>query len=253
MAAIDINCDLGEGFGIYRAAPEEDIFPLITSANIACGFHAGDAHTMRKAVELCVRHGVALGAHPGTPDLQGFGRRPLEMTAREIEDCVLYQIGALESFARAAGTRIRHVKPHGWIYNEAAANWEMAVAVGRAVRASSADLILFGLSGSRSIDAARQLGLACAREAFIDRSYEPDGSLTPRKVPGALILDPAQAAKQAVGLAVSGRVQCRGGSLLEIAVDTLCVHGDNPAVLDILALVRQRLTEKGVDLRAVSG
>jgi UPF0271 protein len=251
MPRIDINCDLGEGFGVYQVGQDERVFPLITSANIACGFHAGEPVTMQRSVELAIRHHVSIGAHPGTPDLVGFGRRRMDLLPEEIESILLYQIGALDAMARAHGAALRHVKPHGWLYNEAARNLELARVIARAVKRVSPRLILFGLSGSLSIRAAEEEGVPFAREAFVDRAYLQDGTLAPRSRPGALITNPARAAFQALRLAQGAKVVCLQSGEIPVAADTLCVHGDNPAVIRILREVRKVLREHKVQASAL--
>ena len=250
MLRIDINCDLGEGFGVYQVGQDEQIFPLITSANIACGFHAGDPVTMRRSVELAIRHHVSIGAHPGTPDLVGFGRRRMDLLPEDIENNLIYQIGALDAMARAQGTALRHVKPHGWLYNEAAKNLDLARVIVRAVKMVFSHLVIFGLSGSYLIQAAQEEGVPFAREAFVDRAYLQDGSLAPRKTPGALITNPAQAAAQVLRLVKGEKVVCLGRGEVQVAADTLCVHGDNPEVIRILSEVRKVLREHKVQAAA---
>jgi UPF0271 protein len=249
MRSVDINCDLGEGFGVYCVAPDEDIFPLISSANIACGFHAGDPQTMRRCVELAVSHGVSVGAHPGTPDLAGFGRRAMELSETELENGLIYQVGAIETMCRAVGTKLRHVKPHGWLYNASAKDRKLAEVIARAIQKVNADLRLFGLSGSESILAAQANGLPHAAEAFIDRTYEADGSLSARSSPGSVITNPESAAQQCLEIVLSSMVKSRSGITTRIAADTLCVHGDNPAVLEILKCVRERLAAHQIEIR----
>jgi UPF0271 protein len=249
MRRIDINCDLGEGFGIYRAAPDEHIFPLITSANIACGFHAGDPQTMRRCVELAVRHGVGIGAHPGTPDLAGFGRRAMELSDAELEAALIYQVGALEGMCRAAGTQIRHVKPHGWLYNAAATDARLAALIARTIQKLSPKWKLFGLAGSESISAAQAIGLPHVSEAFIDRAYEADGSLSHRSVAGSVITNPESAAQQCLAIVLQSSVKSVSGGEIHITAETLCVHGDNPNVLGILECVRERLAAHQIQVR----
>ena len=251
MLRIDVNCDLGEGFGVYEVGQDERIFPLITSANIACGFHAGDPAIMRRSVELAIRHHVSIGAHPGTPDLVGFGRRRMDLAPEEIESFLIYQIGAVEAMARAHGAVLRHVKPHGWLYNEAARNLEFARVIARAVKRVSPRLILFGLSGSLSIQAAEEEGVPFAREAFVDRAYLKDGTLAPRSTPGALITNPTRAAFQALRLAQGAKVVCLQSGEISVAADTMCVHGDNPAVIGILNEVRKVLKGHKVQVTAL--
>lgn len=241
MRCVDINCDLGEGFGVYRVAPDEDIFPLISSANIACGFHAGDPQTMRRCVELAVRHGVSIGAHPGTPDLAGFGRRAMDLSDAELENALIYQAGALEGMCRSVGAEICHVKPHGWLYNAAARDMRLATVIARTVEKLSPTWRLFGLAGSESIRAAQAIGLPCASEAFIDRTYEADGSLSHRSAPGSVITNPEIAAQQCLDIVLRSIVRTASGAELEVMAETLCVHGDNPYVLEILKCVRRQL------------
>jgi UPF0271 protein len=249
MHSIDINCDLGEGFGIYQVAPEEQIFPWISSANIACGFHAGDPQTMRRSVRLALQHQVAIGAHPGTPDLAGFGRRSMGLSNTEIEAALLYQIGALEAFCRAIGTSIRHVKPHGWLYNEAAGNRQVADVIASVIKSLNPSWILFGLAGSEMLEAARQKGLPHAAEAFIDRTYEADGSLSARNQPGSVITNPQAAAQQCLEIVLKSRVRTATGAEVRVVAGTLCVHGDNPGVLGILASVRDSLLKNSIEIR----
>jgi 5-oxoprolinase (ATP-hydrolysing) subunit A len=252
MRFIDINCDLGEGFGIYRLAPEIEIFPLITSANIACGFHAGDPQVMRQSVAWALQYKVAIGAHPGTPDLAGFGRRAMELSLTELENLLIYQIGSLEAFCKVAGTHVSHVKPHGWLYNAAASNAPLADSIVGILKTMNSSWILYGLAGSELTKAARRAGLHCAEEAFIDRAYEPDGSLTKRSLEGSLITDAGVAARQALDLALKGTVRSRSGIGLRVAAETLCVHGDNPAILQILRQVRRQFSQNGVEVRPCS-
>ena len=250
MPRIDINCDLGEGFGVYEVGQDERIFPLITSANIACGFHAGDPVIMQRSVELAIRHHVSIGAHPGTPDLMGFGRRRMDLEPDEIECLLIYQIGAIEAMARAHGAVLRHVKPHGWLYNEAASNLELARGIARAVKKVSPRLVLFGLSGSFLIRAAEEEGLPFAREAFVDRAYLEDGTLAPRTRPGAVITNPDRAANQALRIAQAKEVICLQRGEIHVGADTLCVHGDNPEVLRVLREVRKVLGQHKIPISA---
>jgi UPF0271 protein len=249
MLSVDINCDLGEGFGVYRAAPDEQIFPLISSANIACGFHAGDPQTMRRCVELAVRHGVSIGAHPGTPDLEGFGRRAMELSDSEFENALIYQVGALQGMCHAVGTQARHVKPHGWLYNAAAKDGRLATVIARTIQKLNPELRLFGLAGSQSIFAAKAIGLPHASEAFIDRTYAGDGSLSDRSVAGSVITNPEFAAQQCLDIVLKSTVKTPSGAEVRIAAETLCVHGDNPNVLQILECARGRLDENNIQIR----
>jgi UPF0271 protein len=241
---IDLNCDLGESFGRYTLGDDAAIMPYITSANIACGFHGGDPGVMGATVRLAKQHGVAVGAHPGWPDLQGFGRRVMQLSPAEVEALVLYQIGALAAFAKAEGLALQHVKPHGALYNQAAAEIELAQAIAQGVKRFSPDLVLVGLAGSRLVEAGRALGLRVADEAFPDRAYNPDGTLKPRSEPGAVLDAPQQVAENALRLAREG-VRFAGRSL---PVETLCLHGDHPGAVDNARLVRETLEANGIKL-----
>lgn len=248
---IDLNCDMGESFGAYTIGADEAIMPFITSANIACGFHAGDPRVMERTVRLAVQHGVAIGAHPGFADLAGFGRRELDATPDEIESDVLYQIGALDAFARAAGTRLAHVKPHGALYNLAAIKPEIARAVARAVARFDSQLVFVGLAGSVMIDIARELGLRVAREGFCDRAYTPDGKLMSRREKDSLIDDPQQAARQALQMVIEQTVTASNGKKIPMIVDTLCIHGDKPTAPAVARAVREALEQNGVTVMAL--
>jgi UPF0271 protein len=246
---IDLNCDLGESFGPYRIGNDEALMGLITSANIACGYHAGDPSVMDRTVRLAVEHGVAIGAHPGFPDLVGFGRRPMRMDPEEIENDVLYQVGALAAFAHAAGSALAHVKPHGALYNMAAADIEVARAIARAVRRAGPNLILVGLAGSALIAAAEEAGLCAASEGFADRAYEVNGTLRSRHLPGAVLHSPDAAAKQALQIARDGSVTSHSGQRVPLRVDTLCIHGDNPRAVEIVQAIRRKLTQAGIEVK----
>lgn len=248
---IDLNCDVGESFGPYRLGHDEWIMPWITSANIACGYHAGDPLVMERTVQLAVQHNVAIGAHPGFPDLAGFGRRPMQLRPEEIETIVLYQVGALAAFARAAGRPLVHVKPHGALYNMACTDIEIARAIARGVARAGGELILVGLAGSALLQAAQEIGLPSAREGFADRAYEADGSLRPRRLPGAVIEDPETAAAQALRIARDGVALTPEGQTVAMEVDTLCLHGDNPAAVAIAQAVRRRLEAAGIEVAAL--
>ncbi len=251
MRTIDLNCDMGESFGRYTLGADADLMPLVTSAAIACGMHGGDPLVMERTVALAAKHGVAIGAHPGYPDLQGFGRRAMDLTPAEVEALVLYQLGALAGFARAAGVELAHVKPHGALYNQAAASPDLAQAVVRAVQRFSPGLILVGLAGSALIQAGREAGLRVASEGFPERGYNPDGSLRSRRLPGAVIESPAEAAQNAVRLAVEGISIEEGWAIRRLPVDTLCVHGDNPNAVAIVTAIRRALADAGVGLAAL--
>jgi len=248
---IDLNADMGESFGAWSMGADADLLACVSSANIACGFHAGDPRVMERTVGLAVRAGVAVGAHPGFADLRGFGRRPIAADASEVEADVLYQVGALAAFARAHGAELTHVKPHGALYNQAAGDEALARAVARGVRRAGDRLLLVGLASSQVMRrAAEAEGLRFAAEAFADRRYNRDGTLQPRRVPGAVIVDPEVAATQALRIAREGRVQGPDGTDILIRADTLGLHGDGPGAVDTARAVRRALDEAGVRVRA---
>jgi UPF0271 protein len=246
---MDLNCDIGESYGAWKMGADADVMPWITSANIACGFHAGDFSTMQQTVALALRHGVAVGAHVSLPDLQGFGRRELRVTPDEAHALTLYQIGALDAFARAASTRVAHVKPHGALYNMAAKDAALADAIAAAVREFDRELILVGLAGSELPKAGSAAGLRVAHEAFADRRYESDGSLTPRREPDAVIHDVDGAVAQAVRIATDGTVATRGGGTRAIRADTICVHGDRPDAAGFARKLHDALVRAGAMTR----
>lgn len=245
---MDLNSDVGESYGAFVLGEDEALMPHITSANIACGFHAGDPQVMQRTVKLAKEHGVGIGAHPGYPDLPGFGRRVLAMSENEIESMLLYQIGALAAFAHAHGAVLRHVKPHGALYNLAAKDLPTARAIARAVTRLDSELILVGLANSLFVDAAKEYGVTLAREGFIDRAYNSDGTLVPRTEAGAVVSSPALAVQVAMQLAREGTVRTRDGKRLELQVDTLCIHGDTPRAVEIARAVHEALTAGGVEL-----
>lgn len=245
---MDLNSDLGESYGIYTLGQDDALMPHITSANIACGFHGGDPQVMQRTVALAKAHGVGIGAHPGYPDLAGFGRRVLKMSESEIENMMLYQLGALAAFTRAQGAVLRHVKPHGALYNFAAQDMPTAKAIARAVTRFDSKLILVGLANSFLIDAANEFGLRAAREGFIDRAYKSDGSLLPRSELGAVVSSPARAVQVAMQLVREGTVRTIDGKLLELQVDTLCIHGDSPNAVEMARAVNEALRAEGVEL-----
>jgi UPF0271 protein len=248
---IDLNADVGESFGAYALGQDPALLPLITSANIACGFHAGDPGIMRSTVALAREHGTAVGAHPGFPDLAGFGRRELQASPREVEDLVVYQIGALAGIASAQGTRLQHVKPHGALYNMAVRDTALADAIARAIVSVDRSLILFGLPRSQSIDAGRRHGLRTACEAFADRAYRADGTLVPRSQSGAVIDDGDIVVSRAVMMAREHVVVAVDGSRVPLDVDTICVHGDTPGAAALAARIRQSLIDAGLEVKAV--
>jgi UPF0271 protein len=245
---IDLNSDVGEGAG-----DDGVIIPLVTSVNVACGFHAGDPVTIRETIRLAKRHGVAVGAHPSYPDREGFGRRPMARGPGAVESDLLYQLGALAALCRAEGVALTHVKPHGALYNSAAGNQALATAIGKAVRAFDPALLVVCLAGSHMVEVMRRMGLACAEEAFVDRGYTPRGTLVPRDQPGALIEEPAVVAERAWRMARDRMVIAVDGTEVAMAADTICLHGDTPGAARLAAAVRSRLLAAGVELRALAG
>lgn len=248
---IDINCDMGEGFGAYSIGRDEEIMPYISSANIACGFHAGDPDVMKRTVHLAAAHNVSIGAHPGYPDLVGFGRRKMALVPEEIYSLVVYQIGALSSFAKAEGTAVKHVKPHGALYNEAATSPEISRAIANAVAAVDSSLILYGRAGSELIKAGKAAGLTTASEVFADRTYAPDGTLTPRSHPNALLTNPEAAAAQVVKMVKEHTVETTDGTHIKVQADTVCIHGDGEHAVEFARLIYGRLRECGVEIAGV--
>ena len=236
---VDLNADVGESFGVWALGGETGLFAHITSANVACGFHAGDPGVMRATVELAKTHGVAVGAHPGFPDLAGFGRRDMRLTPREVEDIVVYQVGALAGVAAAQGVRLQHVKAHGALYNMAAVDATLADAIARAVAAVDASLLLVGLRGSELVRAAARAGLRGASEVFADRAYRPDGTLVPRGEAGAVIHDPDAVVARVAGLTGPD-------------VDTICVHGDTPGAAQLARRVRAALEAEGIAVSSLA-
>lgn len=245
---IDINCDMGESFGAYTIGEDEKIIPYITSANIACGYHAGDPRVMEKTVRLARDHGVAVGAHPGFPDLLGYGRRTLETFPGEVRDYILYQVGALSAFCRAAGMELQHVKPHGALYNLAAREERIAEEVITAVKDYDPTLILVVLSGSRLGELAQAAGLQVAREVFPDRAYLEDGRLAPRSLPGAVIHEAEQVRRRVVKLITTGNMTSIEGREVSLRADTLCIHGDTPGAWQLAGTVREALEEAGISV-----
>jgi UPF0271 protein len=248
---IDLNCDMGESYGPYHIGADEALMPWITSANIACGYHASDPLVMNRTVQLAVRHGAGIGAHPGYPDLLGFGRRQMRLSPDEVENYVLYQVGALAAFAHSVGTRLIHVKPHGALYNAAAKDVGTARAIARGVARADSDLILVGQPDSALIEAAREEGLRAAREGFADRAYDADGTLRSRRLPDAVIKEPEVAAERAVRIARDGLVTAYTGEELSLQVDTICVHGDTPTAVEIVKAIRHGLEQAGIKVSPI--
>ncbi|HLX34391.1 MAG TPA: 5-oxoprolinase subunit PxpA [Candidatus Limnocylindrales bacterium] len=250
-ATIDLNADVGESLGPWPMGSDADLIPLVSSVNIACGFHAGDPATMARTVALAVRSGATIGAHPGYPDLAGFGRRDMDLTAEDLEAAIVYQVGALMGFARSAGAEVRHVKAHGALYNRAAADAEVAETVARAIRRCAGELILVGLASSALLDAGREAGLEVAAEAFPDRAYEADGSLRSRRLPGAVLTDSRAVADRAVVMARDGVVKAVDGTIVPLRADTLCLHGDTPGAVEHAKAVRAALSAAGIHVAPV--
>ena len=250
MPSVDLNCDIGESFGAWTLGADAEVLAHVTSANIACGFHAGDPATMRRTIDLAAERGVAVGAHPGLPDLAGFGRRVIEVTPDEAYEMVVYQVGAISAFAAARGIRLAHVKPHGALYNMAAARAPLADAIARAVRDVDRGLMLFGLAGSQLIAAARSAGLVAVEEVFADRRYAANGKLVSRSEQGAVIDDTASAVRQAVRMVREGRVTAIDGTELPVRADTICIHGDTPGAAEHARALRAALSDAGIDVAA---
>lgn len=246
---IDFNCDMGESFGAWVMGQDAAVIRHITSANIACGFHAGDPETMRKTVRLAEQHGVAVGAHPGFPDLQGFGRRNLAASPAEVRDDLVYQVGALTAFTKVK--RLQHVKPHGALYNMAVPGGDLARAIGEAVLEIDPSLILVVLAGSPWAEQAESMGLRVAREAFADRALNANGTLVPRSKPGAVIHDRQAVIERVVRLATEGTVVAITGEVVAVRADTLCLHGDTPDAVELALALRAALEGAGVELKAM--
>ncbi|MCI6908056.1 MAG: 5-oxoprolinase subunit PxpA [Clostridiales bacterium] len=246
MKKVDLNCDLGESFGAYTIGLDARVIPHISSANVACGYHAGDPAVMRKTVAMAARAGVAVGAHPGFPDLVGFGRRNMTVSPDEAYEYMLYQLGALSAFAKAAGVRLQHVKPHGALYNTAAKDMNLALAICEGVQAVAPDAIILGLAGSCLLRAAQQTGLRWASEVFADRAYLSDGSLVLRSRPGAVITDRDCAIRRAVRMVKEGVVTTADGVDIPILAHSICVHGDNPAAVAFVEKIHAALVAEGI-------
>jgi UPF0271 protein len=248
---IDLNCDMGESFGPWKMGADEQVMPHITSANVACGAHAGDPSVMRRTVRLARAANVAVGAHPGYADLQGFGRREMQADPAEIEDSLIAQIGAVAAMARAEGVALQHVKAHGALYNQAVRDRRLAAAVARAIRACDPSLVMFGLPNSALLEAGRAEGLRVAAEGFADRSYEPDGSLTPRSRPGAVIHDVDAVVARAVRMVRDGEVLTADGRAIALQVQTICVHGDTPGAAELTARIAAGLAAAGAAVASI--
>ena len=245
---IDLNCDMGESFGRYRLGFDAEVMPLISSANIACGFHAGDPVVMRNAVQLAVERGVALGAHPGFPDLAGFGRRQMQLSVEELHNMLIYQIGALMGFARVFGASLQHVKPHGALYNMAAYDEKTGVTIVNAILELDQDLVVFVLAGSRLLKIVREAGLRVAREVFADRAYQDDGTLVPRQQDGAVITDSSAIVDRVLKMVLDRKVTTLTGTEIDLEADTICVHGDTPGAVEHIKRIVSALQQEGISI-----
>lgn len=252
MKIVDLNSDLGESFGAYQIGQDEKILELISSANIACGYHAGDHNVMAKTVKLAAEKDVSIGAHPGFPDLLGFGRREIQTSPEDIYHFVVYQISALKGFCQINHVPLVHVKPHGALFNMGAKDPVVAEAIATAVHDVDPSLVLFGLSGSELIKAGLMAGLTVANEVFADRTYQPDGTLTPRTKSNAMIHDPLLAVEQVISIVKTGKVQAVDGSIVPLKADTICVHGDSPNALLFVEQLRDLLMKEGIQIKPVA-
>lgn len=251
MFSVDLNCDMGESFGAWQMGRDAELMDYVSSINVACGFHAGDASVIRKTIETAVNKGAAIGAHPSFPDLQGFGRRAMALSAQEVFDIVLYQVSAVKGICEALGGKLHHVKPHGALYNQAAKDAGFARAIAEAVKAIDENLILYGLSDSFLISEAEKINLKTASEVFADRRYQKDGTLTPRTEPNALIDDTEKAVSQALRMIREQSVASVTGEKVSLRAETVCIHGDGENALEFAAAIRRKLTEKGISIQPV--
>lgn len=250
MKKIDLNCDMGESFGAYTLGYDEQAMPFVTSINVACGFHASDPDHMAKTIAMAQKTGVAVGAHPGFPDLSGFGRRAMALTTEEIKNTVIYQIGALQGFCRAAGIKMQHVKAHGALYNMAEKDLSVAAAIASAIKAVDEELFMLCLANSQMTVAARQQGVRCVEEAFADRAYTDEGTLVSRKIAGAVIHDVNQVVARVVRMAKDQSVVSISGKEIPINAQTVCVHGDTPGAVALVKEIRIALGKEKIELRA---
>lgn len=248
---IDLNCDMGESFGNYRIGQDEEVIKYITSSNIACGFHAGDPNIMRYTVKLAKENNVAIGAHPGFPDLQGFGRRKMDISPEEVKNLITYQIGALQAIAKAEGTSLQHVKCHGALYNMMANDNKLGQAVAEAILKIDKNLILVGLANSEIIDIALKLGFKVAREGFADRAYNSDCTLVKRSIPGAVISNPDLIAERVIKMVEQQKVETIDGKIIDLQIDTICLHGDNINALNVIKAIRKILIEEKIKIASL--
>jgi len=250
MFVVDLNCDMGESFGAWKMGNDAALLDHVTSANIACGFHAGDPTTIRKTIELALEKKVAVGAHPGYPDLQGFGRRSMTMKPDEVFDIVLYQVSAIKGMCESLGGRLHHVKPHGALYNQAVSDRDLSRAIAKAVAKADPDLIYFGLAGSQMLTDAKELGLRASAEVFADRTYQPDGTLTPRSQPNALIQRTDESIEQVLQMVRSQTVTAVTGEPVPIRAETICIHGDGANALEFAKAIRYALAAADITVEA---
>ena len=248
MKRVDLNCDMGESYGAWTMGADAEVMPHISSANIACGFHGGDPATIRKTVRLALDNGVAIGAHPSLPDIMGFGRRAMRISPQDMYDLVVYQAGAVEGFARAAGSRLHHIKCHGALYNMAAMDEGLSEAMVRA--AKDLGVMLYVLSKSRNYEIAKRAGLSVAGEVFADRGYSDDGTLAPRDKPGGMIEDAAKSVKQALAMVEEGYVTSLSGKRVAVAADTMCLHGDQPGAVAFAKALRKAFSDRSISVAA---
>ena len=248
---VDLNSDLGESFGAYKIGLDEEVLKYVTSANIACGWHAGDPIVMRNTVEAAYKNGVGIGAHPGFLDIMGFGRRNMIVTPEEIKQYTIYQIGALYGFIKAVGGEMQHVKPHGAMYNMAAKDGKIATAIIDGIWEVDKNLIVLGLAGSEMVKAAEKKGLRVANEVFADRAYNPNGTLVQRSLPGSMIKDKNIAISRVIRMVTEGKVTAINGEDLDIRVDSICVHGDNPEAAELARLTKEALLRAGIEIKAL--
>jgi len=252
MYTVDLNSDLGESFGAYKIGRDAEILPLVSSANVACGFHAGDPTIMAKTAQICKDSGTAIGAHPGFADLQGFGRRNMNVSPEDAKNMIVYQVGALDAFCQSAGVRLQHVKPHGALYNMAAKDAALARAICEGIYAYNPALILLGLANSQMIAAAKEIGLPYAEEVFADRAYEDDGTLVARTKPGAMIHDEDEAVSRVITMIKTHSVTSISGKEIEICPDSVCVHGDSEKALLFVKKIRSALEKEGISIKPIS-
>ncbi|MEO8072152.1 MAG: 5-oxoprolinase subunit PxpA [Acidobacteriota bacterium] len=251
MVSIDLNCDMGESFGAWQMGNDAALMDYVSSVNIACGFHAGDASVIRKTIEAAIEKGVAVGAHPSFPDLQGFGRRAMSLSVQEVFDVVLYQIAAVKGICETLGEKLHHVKPHGALYNQAAIDADLAEAIAKAVEAIDENLILYGLSGSFLISEAEKIGLRTASEVFADRTYQSNGTLTPRNLANALITDTEKAVSQVLQMISEQSVTAINGETISLKAETVCIHGDGAHALEFAKTINAKLKKKGINIERI--